>query len=259
MKIAILGAGAFGTALGSVLAEGGFDIDYYDTRIEKEKLSDVIRGSSYILICVPSASIGHVLPHLPKNIPLIIATKGILTANIFRDFPDYMVLSGPGFASDIKNHQETHLTATDERIKDLFERDYLTFELTTDKAGVLMCGALKNVYAILAGIEGLEPETMEREKFIEDVANEMRDILKLNGADKKTVDLECGIGDLRLTCALPSRNYEFGRQIRDQKIFTTDKTVEGISALKKIKRGEIKIPDSAKKLKFLIGISKEWA
>ena len=36
MKIAILGAGAFGTALGGILADNGYDIDYYDPKIEKE-------------------------------------------------------------------------------------------------------------------------------------------------------------------------------------------------------------------------------
>ena len=36
MKIAILGAGAFGTALGGILADKGYDIDYYDSRVETE-------------------------------------------------------------------------------------------------------------------------------------------------------------------------------------------------------------------------------
>ena len=42
MKIAILGAGAFGTALGGILANKGLDIDYYDSKFEREKLSDVL-------------------------------------------------------------------------------------------------------------------------------------------------------------------------------------------------------------------------
>ena len=33
MKIAILGAGAFGTALGGILANKGYDVDYYDSKI----------------------------------------------------------------------------------------------------------------------------------------------------------------------------------------------------------------------------------
>ena len=38
MKIAVLGAGAFGTALGGVLAEKGSDVAYYDSLILKNKL-----------------------------------------------------------------------------------------------------------------------------------------------------------------------------------------------------------------------------
>ena len=30
MKIAVLGAGAFGTALGGILADNGYDVDFYD-------------------------------------------------------------------------------------------------------------------------------------------------------------------------------------------------------------------------------------
>ena len=67
MKIAILGAGAFGTALGGILADKGYDIDYYDTRIEKERLSDVVADAKYIVLCVPSKAAPYVLPYVPKD------------------------------------------------------------------------------------------------------------------------------------------------------------------------------------------------
>ena len=50
MKIAVLGAGAFGTALGGILADKGYDIDYYDSRLEREKLSDVLADAKYIVL-----------------------------------------------------------------------------------------------------------------------------------------------------------------------------------------------------------------
>ena len=243
MKIAILGAGAFGTALGGILAEKAFDIDYYDTRIEQEKLSDVIEGSDYILVAVPSKSVPYVLPYLPKNIPLIIATKGILSSQTFRDFKDYMVLSGPGFADDIKAGKDTKLTASDKRVIKLFTTDYLTFDYSDDDNGVLMCGALKNVYAIEAGLRNLKRVSKEWNEYIIDVCKEMKLILKANGANQKTVDLVCGIGDLKLTCGYPSRNYEFGDKRRKNPKYRPEKTVEGFSALKRIMRREIVIPE----------------
>ena len=133
MKIAIMGAGAFGTALGGILADKGYDIDYYDSKVEREKLSDVLKGAKYILLAVPSKAMPYVLPYLPKNIPLIVATKGVLSDKTFAGFKDYMVLSGPGFADDIKAGKKTKLTATDERIINLFGTEYLSFDYTDDE------------------------------------------------------------------------------------------------------------------------------
>lgn len=252
MKIAIIGAGAFGTALGGILADKAFDIDYYDTRIEQERLSDVIKGAKYIILCVPSKSVPFVLPYLPKSIPLIIATKGILSSKGFKGFKDYMVLSGPGFADDIKQGKQTKLTATDKRVIDLFVTDYLTFDSTDDKNGVLMCGALKNVYAIEAGRRNLKRDSKDWNKYIEDVCEEMKLILKLNDANSKTVDLVCGIGDLKLTCDYPSRNYEFGDRLSKNPNYQPEKTVEGLSALKRIMRREISIPEECVIMKSIM-------
>ena len=248
MKIAILGAGAFGTALGGLLADNGYDIDYYGVRIEKERLSDVVDDASYIVLCVPSQAVPYVLPHVPKDKPLIIATKGVLSDEPFREFDDFMVLSGPGFADDIKAGKHTLLTVTDERISEMFKAAHMEYELTDDKKGVLMCGALKNVYAILAGFWGLERESYEWLQFIDGASTEMRRLLDVNGAKPATVDLACGIGDLRLTCGYPSRNYEYGDLLRQNSGYEAEKTVEGLSALKRIERGEIKVPKGLKLL-----------
>lgn len=259
MKIAVLGAGAFGTALGGILANKGYDIDYYDSRLESEKLGDVLADAKYVVLCVPSKTVPHLLPYLPKNKPLIVATKGILSDKTFAEFNDYMILSGPGFADDIKAGKQTKLTATDARIVDLFSTDYLTFDDTDDKRGVLMCGALKNVYAIIAGLRKLEPGTEEHKKYLKDVAREMKILLAANGAKSDTVDLVCGKGDLKITCAYPSRNYEFGRILRENPEAKPEKTVEGVSALKRIKRGEIVVPEEVAILQELMEISDKWA
>lgn len=258
MKIAILGAGAFGTALGGILADKGYDIDYYDSKVEKENLSKVLSDSKYIVLAIPSMAAPYLLPHLPTDKPLIIATKGFLDNHNFRDFKDYMVLSGPGFAADIKDKKETHLTATDQRVVELFSTDYLTFDFTDDKNGVLMCGALKNIYAIYAGYLNLKPGSLEHEKYLTEVAEEMQALLLANDADPATVKLACGIGDLRLTCDYPSRNYEFGQILRDNPRALPEKTVEGLTALSKVKRGDIKVPDTALKLKELMLLSNDW-
>lgn len=252
MKISILGAGAFGTALGGILADNGYDIDYYDSKLERERLSDNLNGAKYVILCVPSKAAPFVLPYIPTNLPLIVATKGILSDEQFSKFDDWMVLSGPGFADDIKAHKKTEFTVTDKRLEMLFDAPYVSFDLTSDRRGVLMCGALKNVYAILAGIKALKRDTSSWRRYIEDVLIELKAILLANDADAATVDLCCGVGDLKLTCGMPSRNYEYGSILRDMPEYQPTNTVEGLSAIKRIERGEIRLPSNTPILKEII-------
>lgn len=258
MKITILGAGAFGTALGGVLAEKGYDIDYYDSQIQRRSLSEALSGAQMMILCVPSAAVPHLLPYLPKDKPMVVATKGILGKQAFSEFRDVMVLSGPGFADDIKARHETHLTATDERVVELFTTDYLSFDRTGDVQGVLLCGALKNVYAILAGWRGLTRGSVEWERYITEVAEEMQALISANGGEAATVDLACGIGDLKLTCGLPSRNYEYGQMLRSRQNTEPQKTVEGLTTLRKILKGDLVVPESAVHLRELMDLSKNW-
>ena len=117
-----------------------------------------------------------------------------------------------------------------------------------------MCGALKNVYAIKAGLLGLERDSEKWQKFIMDVCFEMKKILAFNNANPDTVDLVCGIGDLKLTCGYPSRNYEYGDKKRIDSNYQPEKTVEGLSAIKRIIRHEILLPKDTPILESLITI-----
>ena len=258
MNITVLGAGAFGQALGSILESKGHQVTYY-SRSREITLEDALAKAELLLLAIPSKALPELLPQLPTHLPLIVATKGILDINIFQQFQDIMVLSGPGFAVDINHHQPTQLTATDQRIIDLFATDWLTFDFTTDLRGVLLCGALKNVYAIMAGLQNLQPGTPAHEQYLSAALAEMRTILAMNQADATTVDLVCGQGDLRITCYYPSRNYEFGQKLISNPDYQPEKTVEGVSALKQIKQGIIKIPATAIIMKQLIERSTKWA
>ena len=166
MRIAVLGAGAYGYALGEILEENGQEVAYFDPKIKDCSLNGVLEGAEYILLAVPSEAVEKLLKKLPKNVPLIVATKGILTTEVFTEFKKYMVVSGPGFAKDIKAKKLTRLTATDAKVAELLAADFITFDFTSDKQGVLMCGALKNVYAIYAGMLGIKPGTAKHKLYI---------------------------------------------------------------------------------------------
>lgn len=246
MKIAMIGAGAFGTALGGILADKGHEVLYYDPALNDcPPLASVVTGADFVVLAAPSNAVPYLLPHLPRKTPLIVATKGVLDLTLFEPFSDVMALSGPGFADDIKAHKATILTATDVRVAELFSTEYLTFDFTSDFRGVLLCGALKNVYAIVAGRLGLEAGSEKWEEFIFAACDEMRAILIANGADPETVSLASGAGDLRLTCNCPSRNYEFGRILSSDPSAVPEKTVEGMAALSEIRAGKLIVPKEA--------------
>lgn len=252
MKIGILGAGAYGSALGSIIEKNGHTINYYDPPKGLNDLGKVTEGADYIVLCTPVEILLSQFGLLPKNIPAIVATKGFLTDRPFEDFNDYMVVSGPGFADDIKAGKKTLLTATDKRIEEVLGTDFLTFDYTTDRLGVLMCGALKNVYAILAGYLNLERESEPWKNYIKEASEEIQALLLANSANPATFNLACGIGDLELTCGLPSRNYEYGQILRNNPAAKPDKTAEGLAALNKIKNHEIIVPENTTHLHELM-------
>ena len=258
MKILVLGAGAFGTALGGILEENKHDVVYYDPMLGNS-LEDCLKGAELMVLAAPSFALDNLLPALPRDIPMIVATKGVLNPHTFDEFGDVMVLSGPAFADELKAHKSRKLTASDERVIELFGTDYLSFDKTNDVRGILLCGALKNVYALYAGLLNLERNTPEYEEKLVEFTEEMRALLTANGGRPETVELECGVGDLRLTCGMPSRNYEYGVMLSKDASAKPEKTVEGLSALMKIRDGALVIPDNAKYLKELIDRSKQWA
>ena len=248
MKIAILGAGAYGTALGNILINNGHDVAYYDPKFEKDNLNETLDGAEYVLYAAPSEVADELLPKISCDLPLVIASKGFLNDRVFEPFIDWAVMSGPGYAADIEAQKITKMTITDSRLEQLFAADFIQFDKTDDKRGVLMCGALKNVYALIAGVKNLVRESSEWNDYIKQASEEIKSILVANGARAETFELACGLEDLKLTCGLPSRNFEFGQKLASGAKASTPKTIEGLNAINCIKRGEIVVPVEAKYL-----------
>ncbi len=245
MKITIFGAGAFGTALGNILEENGHQIEFYDpVKYPDKSLTAAIENSEVYLLAVPSSAAPKLLLFLPHDKPLICASKGFLTSISFTPWGEnFSVMSGGAFAADLNEKHPSVLTATSPLIEQLFKTSWLTFDETTDKAGVMMCGALKNIYAIGSGYWGLKYGTTDFDDYINSCLFEMKTILLHNGCDPETVDLSCGLRDLVITCASPkSRNYDFGAKLRNEpelgnKYFSGDiktGTIEGLGAIASI-------------------------
>ena len=242
MKITVFGAGAFGTALGNILETNGHTVEYYDpVKYTDKGLTPSIEGSEAYLLAVPSVAAPKLLLFLPHDKPLICASKGFLTDASFKPWGNnFSVLSGGAFANDLNEQHETVLTSTSPFIDELLKAPWLTFDHTEDKAGVMMCGSLKNIYAIGSGYWGLKYGTTDFDDYINSCLSEMKTILLHNGCKPETVDLSCGLRDLVITCASPtSRNYDFGARLKadaelGKKVISgavkLNGTIEGIGA-----------------------------
>lgn len=234
MKITMFGAGAFGTALGTILEGNGHQVEYYDpAKYPDKSLTSAIEGSELNILAVPSSAAPKLMLFLPHNIPLICASKGFLTMASFKPWgTNFAIISGGAFAADLNNQQPSVLTATSPLIEDLFKAPWLSFDETNDNTGVLLCGTLKNIYAIGAGYWGLKYGTPDFDDYINSVLGEMRTIVAANGGRPETVNLSCGLRDLVITCASEtSRNYDFGKKLKADPDFG-----------KKILSGQVKAP-----------------
>jgi glycerol-3-phosphate dehydrogenase (NAD(P)+) len=124
-------------------------------------------------------------------------------------------------------------------VKKVLENSHLKLVATDDVKGIKICGALKNVYAILMGIcDGLELPMNTKAFLLARSLEEMGFLVKKLGGKKETVYSLAGLGDLIGTglCAT-SRNRRFGeflviagtREEAEQKV---GQVVEGMRANK---------------------------
>ena len=231
---------------------------------EKIKLTtsveNCIKDKDLLIVAIPAAFIDGLAQEMQpyiKNNHIIIATKGIEQETGFfinEIFEKYLntknigVISGPSFAIDLVTKMPAGLTIaskkkeTRELAKQAFQTKYIKLRETTDIIGVEICGSIKNVIALAAGmLDGLNANDSTKAMFITEAMLDMEEILFAFGAKRRTVDTYAGIGDLLLTCtSVKSRNYVFGKLIgakkRQEEIkeFLITTTVEGFYTLESI-------------------------
>lgn len=234
MNVTILGAGAFGSALGEVLETNGHTVKFYDPiKYPDIQLGDTLTAAEALIMAVPSHAVKKLLPNLPKDLPLIMTTKGFLSLSPFKDFSGFAVMSGGTFAADLLAKHPTTITGTSQVAKELFTNNWLTVEYSDDTRGVLICGSLKNIYAIGAGLKNLDRHTPEFNNYAGNVLSELYQILEANRCNQATANKSCGITDLIITSTPASRNFTFGRELAKNPNLTlrdVSVTTEGLFA-----------------------------
>lgn len=237
MNIAILGAGVFGKALGKILTDNDHKISYYDPNVYPDiDLDMATYKANTVVISIPSIFLPDFIANYPnklKTIPTILASKGLLNIELFNDFAQFSVISGPAFASEIMDGKPATFTVSSPYAMALFKNDQISIELFDDPLGIVLCGTLKNIYAIGAGYHSDSMNDMAT--FIERAHNEIATYLHKHGANPHTSDLACGLGDLILSSTnRESRNFSFGKRLKAGEkigdILNDLQTVEGYSA-----------------------------
>lgn len=191
-------------------------------------------NTDIVLFAVPAQSLraiaGAAAPHIGKGTPLVATAKGLergsgkrMSEVLAESVPDAVPasLSGPSFAADVARRLPTAVTiaAADEKISlDLCRalgHEAFRPYAETDLVGVEIGGAVKNVFAIAAGIvSGRQLGASALAALIARSFAELRRLGEELGARPETLMGLSGLGDLVLTCSSPqSRNFSFGQSI----------------------------------------------
>jgi glycerol-3-phosphate dehydrogenase (NAD(P)+) len=253
LQIAVVGAGAWGTALALLAARCGHDVILWARRPEqvqaletnRENLEHLpgmvfptslrvtgrledLHGSSFALLVVPSSYLLEVSRGLPKDLPVVNAAKGLdaqlepLTAGLQRQgFGRVAVLSGPNLAGEIaRGLPAASVIASDHapfatQVQTVLGTDNLRLYTSEDVTGVSLGGALKNIVALGAGlVDGLGLGENARAALVTRGLRETVRFAVAYGALESTMYGLAGVGDLLLTCAArTSRNRMAGECI----------------------------------------------
>lgn len=200
-------------------------------RIEAATDPGVLNAANIVILAIPAQSLRSALPalasHFAPGATLINTAKGIelgtgftLSRVIGEICPDHAqaVLSGPSFATDVARGLPTAVTlaaGTEAGALELcraLSSDRFRAYASADMAGVETGGALKNVYAIAAGVViGLGFGESAKAALITRAFVELRRLGEAMGGRPETYLGLSGFGDLMLSCASPqSRNFSYG-------------------------------------------------
>ncbi|MGB2255989.1 MAG: NAD(P)H-dependent glycerol-3-phosphate dehydrogenase [Spongiibacter marinus] len=225
-------------------------------------LAETVKGCDVVFVAVPSKSCRDVArqlaPLLADGTMVVSTTKGIevdsneLMSEVLREELGNVsigVMSGPNLAKELAAREITGtvIASADERltqcIQDLLQCSYFRVYAGSDIYGVELAGALKNVYAIVAGLAaalGVGHNTISM--LVTRSLAEMSRYAVQKGADPLTFLGLAGVGDLFVTCTSPlSRNYRVGYALgqgRDlnEVVAELGQVAEGVNTLRLLKQ-----------------------
>ena len=237
--------------------------DSYEVALKDADLVFIMCAAKYL-----SSVSKDMLPFVNNKTNFIIGSKGIeqvtcrFVHEVFLNFintKNIAVISGPSFAIDIANLEPIGLSIGYKSIRVLnaakkaFNGSNIKLRDTKDIIGIEICGSIKNVIAVAAGIlDGLGYSESTRSFLITESLHDIKELIKVLKGNKKTILSFAGVGDLLLTAtSTKSRNYTYGtllgkKDIKSAEKYLNEYTVEGYYTLKSIyallRKKKIKMP-----------------
>lgn len=228
-----------------------------------KNLEDVCRGRDILLFAVPSVFVrstaAKAAPYIPDGQVIVDVAKGIeaetlmtmteviadeLHKNGGHAQVKLVALSGPTHAEEVALDLPTTIVSAcadmeaAELVQDVFMNTCMRVYTNPDIKGVELCGALKNIMALGAGISvGLGYGDNARAALITRGMAEITRLGMAMGCMEQTFSGLAGIGDLIVTAtSVHSRNNKAGRLIGEgrtpeQAVKEVGMVVEGINAL----------------------------
>lgn len=220
-----------------------------------------------IIFAVPTSAIRPVAEELaglglPTTTPLLSCAKGIerntgeRMSEILHDvFPDNPIgiLTGPNHAEEIAKDLITCAVVGSEdealakSLQDLFTLPHFRTYTTHDVAGIELGGAVKNVYALAAGMaHGIGVGDNAVAALVTRALAEMVRLGTALGGDKETFVGLSGVGDLIVTCfSEHSRNHRVGHAIGSGK--TLKEAVDSLGMVAEGVPNTLSIHEAARK------------
>lgn len=249
------------------------DILLPESVVPTDSLARALRDTELIVCAIPSHGIRAVIraaiPHAVPGAILVSAAKGIEADTMLRmseviaqeagEGHPVVVLSGPSFALEVAQQLPTavlvasHDSDAVDRVQAEFRGSYFRLYGSSDVVGVELCGALKNVIAIAAGV--VDGSGLGHNALAALITRGLAEIARLAsaaGGRRETPSGLSGLGDLVLTCTGSlSRNRHVGLELARgrclKEIVTSMKMVaEGVrttgAALALATRYEVELP-----------------
>ena len=239
-----------------------------DTHIDEgikltKNLKEAIEGYDVIVMAVPSVFVRSTSRRVAEFIEphqiVVDVAKGIESSSLFTmseiihdeiskvkdfDYGQIVALSGPTHAEEVSIGLPTTIVSacTNEKnakiVQDIFSAPFMRVYTNNDVRGVEICGALKNVVALAAGIShGLGYGDNATAALITRGISEVSRLGIAMGCATHTFYGLAGLGDMIVTCtSLHSRNNQCGTFIGqgfsvEESIEKVGMVVEGINAL----------------------------